>query len=596
MEPSSLVVSPLWMNRAETGIREIKAYGRKVMASTQAPIHLWCFAYKYSADICCLLATGLYDLGGRTPYEIVMQHTPNISEYVIFKWYQWSYYWDELNKEKKLCRWLGVASNVGQSMCYWILTSNGEYIARSTVIPIPPEDLNSTILKEQMANFTESVHGEIGDHNKAVVKGETITEDDIYFNVFFDDKSDEDITWPWEKELEELPLAEETEASLETLDKYINTNVILPGRDGLEVLAKVKSRKRDHNRKAIGNKNENPILDTRVYNVEFPDGHLEEYSTNKIAEALYSQIDEEGYNTGIIKEICEHKKSDAAIPISEGFVGEGSKHKPVITTKGWKFKILWKDRSYDWLPLSQVKVSNPIEIAEYAVSQNIHKEPAFNWWVSHVIRKRDRLINKVVHRTRKSNMKFGIIVPNTVEEAYQLDKENGDTYWNDSIKKEMDSVNKYGTFRIMDDDERMPPGYQEITCHMIFTVKFDLKRKSRYVAGGHLVKEQPAYNTYSSIVSRESICIGLLLAALNDLNVMSGDISNAYLNADTKEKVWFRAGAEFGDKAGQRVITVKALYGLPGSGNAWRSTLADVLHNFMGYTSSLADPDVWYKA
>ncbi len=304
------------------------------MASTQAPIRLWCFAYEYSADICCLLATGLYDLGGRTPYEIVMQHTPDISEYVIFKWYQWSYYWDELNKEKKLCRWLGVASNVGQSMCYWILTANGEYIARSTVIPILPEDLNSTILKEQMTNFTESVHEEIGDHNKAVVKGETIAEDDIYFNAFFDDKSDEDITWPWEKELEELPLSEETEASLETLDNYINTNVILPGRDGLEVLAKVKSRKRDHNGKAIGNENENPILDTRVYNVEFPDGHLEEYSTNKIAEALYSQIDEEGYNTGIMKEICEHKKSDAAIPISEGFVGEGTKRKPVITTKG----------------------------------------------------------------------------------------------------------------------------------------------------------------------------------------------------------------------------------------------------------------------
>jgi hypothetical protein len=125
-----------------------------------------------------------------------------------------------------------------------------------------------------------------------------------------------------------------------------------------------------------------------------------------------------------------------------------------------------------------------------------------------------------------------------------LDKENDNTYWNDLIKKEMDSVNKYGTFRIIDDDKRMPPGYQKITCHILFTVKFDLRRKSRYITGGHLVKEQPAYNTYSSIVSRESIHISLLLAALNDLNVMSDDISNAYLNADTKEKVWFRAGAE----------------------------------------------------
>ena len=32
------------------------------------------------------------------------------------EWYQWAYYWDEIEKEKKLCRWLGVASTVGQAM------------------------------------------------------------------------------------------------------------------------------------------------------------------------------------------------------------------------------------------------------------------------------------------------------------------------------------------------------------------------------------------------------------------------------------------------------------------------------------------------
>ena len=585
-----------WMNRAETGIREIKAYGRKVMQKTQAPIRLWCFAYEYSADICCLLATGLYDLGGRTPYEIVMQHTPDISEYVIFEWYQWAYYWDEIEKEKKLCRWLGVASNVGQSMCYNVLLSNGEYIARSTVIPIPDEDLNAASLKEQMAKFSEKLHEEIGDHNKAVIKGEIVSEDNIYHDAFFDTTEDDEITWPWEKELEEIPLADETDSTLEELDQYINANIILPGRDGLEVLAQVAGRKRDHNGKAIGTSNSNPILDTRVYQVKFPDGHIEDYATNKIAEALYSQLDEEGFNTGLIQEICDHQRTEVAIPISEGFAGEGSKRKPIVTTKGWKLKVLWTDGSYDWLPLSQIKESNPIETAEYSISQGIHKEPAFNWWVSHVIRKRDRLINKVVHRTRKANMKFGIVIPNTVDDAYRLDAENGNTYWADSIKKEMDSVNDYETFRIVEDDERMLPGFQEITCHMIFTVKFDLRRKSRYVAGGHLVKEQPAYNTYSSVVSRESVRIGFLLAALNDIDLMSGDISNAYLNAKTKEKVWFRAGTEFGDNKGKKVIIVKALYGLPGSGNAWRAALADVLRNFMGYTSSLADPDVWYKA
>ena len=68
-------------------------------------------------------------------------------------------------------------------------------------------------------------------------------------------------------------------------------------------------------------------------------------------------------------------------------------------------------------------------------------------------------------------MKFGIIVPSTVDEAYQLDAENGNTYWAESIKKEMDSVNHYKTFKILENDERMYPGFQEVTCHMIFDVK-----------------------------------------------------------------------------------------------------------------------------
>lgn len=87
-----------------------------------------------------------------------MQHSPDISEYVVFEWYQWAYYWDEIEKEKKLCCWLSVASNIGQAMCYNILLCNGEYIARSMVIPIPEVDLNITSLREQMEKLTEKLH------------------------------------------------------------------------------------------------------------------------------------------------------------------------------------------------------------------------------------------------------------------------------------------------------------------------------------------------------------------------------------------------------------------------------------------------------
>ena len=68
--------------------------------------------------------------------------------------------------------------------------------------------------------------------------------------------------------------------------------------------------------------------------------------------------------------------------------------------------------------------------------------------------------------------------------------------------------------------------------------------------------------TYSSVVSRDSVRIALLIAALNDLDIMACDSENAYLNAPCGEKIWFVAGPEFGLKQGQVVNVVWALYGL----------------------------------
>jgi hypothetical protein len=85
-----------------------------------------------------------------------------------------------------------------------------------------------------------------------------------------------------------------------------------------------------------------------------------------------------------------------------------------------------------------------------------------------------------------------------------------------------------------------------------------------------------------------------LIAALNDLHILSADIGNAYLNAPNREKVYAIAGKEFGSKAGEIVIIVRALYGLKSAGAAWRSHLASSLHA-IGYKSCLADPDIWVR-
>ena len=57
-----------------------------------------------------------------------------------------------------------------------------------------------------------------------------------------------------------------------------------------------------------------------------------------------------------------------------------------------------------------------------------------------------------------------------------------------------------------------------------------------------------------------------LLAELNDMELWSTDIGNAYLESYPKEKVVFIAGPEFGELQGHLLVIVKALYGLRSSG------------------------------
>jgi hypothetical protein len=100
--------------------------------------------------------------------------------------------------------------------------------------------------------------------------------------------------------------------------------------------------------------------------------------------------------------------------------------------------------------------------------------------------------------------------------------------------------------------------------------------------------------TYASIVSRESVRITLTLTALNDLDVMMGDIENAFLTAPITEKVWTVFGPEFGEDAGKRYLIVRVLYGLKSVGAAFRNHLESWMYH-LGWKPCLAYQYRWMK-
>ena len=71
----------------------------------------------------------------------------------------------------------------------------------------------------------------------------------------------------------------------------------------------------------------------------------------------------------------------------------------------------------------------------------------------------------------------------------------------------------------------------------------------------------PATIMYASLVSRETVRIALMTAALNDLEVKSGNILIAYVQAPVTEKVWTALGREFGKDAKKTAVIVRALFG-----------------------------------
>ena len=138
--------------------------------------------------------------------------------------------------------------------------------------------------------------------------------------------------------------------------------------------------------------------------------------------------------------------------------------------------------------------------------------------------------------------KFGICLPKSIEEALEIDRMTNTNLWRKAINKEMLRVKvAWKTHDTNSPQEvragKVPEftGFQEIGCHIVFDIKMDFTQKAHFVAGGHTTKA-PTSMTYSSVVSRNSVQIAFLIAALNDLDIMSMDLENAFIQAG----VWRR--------------------------------------------------------
>ena len=572
-----------WSNAAEGIIRELKKGTMRKMIKSRCPKTLWDDCMELESMIRSHTAKHSFGLQGETPETRVLGVTPDISAFAEFGWYQWVMFRDTSvtypEDNEVLGRYLGPSFDIGPAMTAKILKANGQVVHRSTLRGLTEEELLSDEHKKLREEYDKGINVKLGER----IKENEIPEeyDTPSFEAYEDDV---DPLQDYSPDREDV--------DVDAYDRYLNAEVLLPKGDKM-VTATVKQRKLNEDGQYIGKANANPILDTRVYEVQFPDGSEAAYSANVIAENMYAQCDSEGNQYLLLNSIVDHKRQKSAVHLRDSYVTVRGRKSQRKTTKGWKLCVEWKDGTTTWERLADLKESNPVEVAEYAVAQSIDHEPAFAWWVPYTLKRRERIIKAVNTRYLKRTHKFGIRLPKTVKEALDIDRENGNKLWEESMQKEMNAIRV--AFKILAKDEKVPPGYQYVPCKMIFDVKMeDLRRKSRYVAQG-CVTEAPSTITYASVVSRESVRIALTVAALNDLEVKAGDIQNAYLTAPNAEKTWTTCGPEFGADEGKKALIVRAVYGHKSAGAAFRNHLAECMTT-LGYKSCLADQDVWYKA
>jgi hypothetical protein len=178
-----------------------------------------------------------------------------------------------------------------------ILKLNGVFVCRSTLRHLTNEELDSSVHKDMRHKFDESIEHHLG---QVALPQDFPAVDLTPDPSNFDDTNAMD------------PEYGDAEITPEIGDNYLSAELMLP-KGNVMVKSCVTVRKRDRDGNPVGRADDNPILNTRSYIVDFDDGNQTELTANMIAESLYSQCDLDGNQYALSEEIVDHQCLPSAV-------------------------------------------------------------------------------------------------------------------------------------------------------------------------------------------------------------------------------------------------------------------------------------------
>ena len=117
----------------------------------------------------------------------------------------------------------------------------------------------------------------------------------------------------------DIPEADE-EFSPEEFDSYVNMELALDRHTEGPEFARVTKLLKEKEGRPIGIASEKPILDTRMYEVEYADGYKAAMTANNIASNLFVQVDQDGNHFVLFDEIIDHRKDGSEIKQKDAFI------------------------------------------------------------------------------------------------------------------------------------------------------------------------------------------------------------------------------------------------------------------------------------
>ena len=619
-------------NSAERRYKSAKFNSQQTMNMSGAPADCWLLCMQYTCFVMNRLA--LQSLHWRTPFESLNGQTPDISMVYRFKFMDRVYYKKLESRggsrsqvsDKSAGHFVGFSETVGHPMTYKVLTDDTRkviYRSRIRLATIDPNLQLDPPVDERFRDNIQDPDSEVAEDGGSVASPPDLldrsdgasdsSDDDNMPDLLFqdgdngDDDGDDDPDMPAlmrrahnhldgddDEDADDIsdgiapqdtgptprqphPGGQGRMAVIDTNDIIGRTFLTVPQEDGTRMRLRVSEVLDQEEQERMSHP---ATLKFRAVNGD--DSYAEIVSYNQIMDHLTDEDGEDGL--WHFKSIDSHQ--GPILPSDSRYNGSR-----------YNLRIAWENGEMTWEPLSIIGRTDPVSVAIYGQENDLLQLPG--WKRFEKLAKRQKKMLRMANQAKLQSFRsravfqFGIQVPQSHKQAMELDAKNGNHLWRDSERQELGQIDEYAAFKDLGFKAEPPPGYKRIRVHMVYAIKHDLRRKSRLVADGNLT-DVPLESVYSSVVSLRGLRTTIFLAELNQMELWCTDIGNAYLEAETLEKIYVVAGNEFGPLEGHTLLIQKALYGLRSSGARWWERFSDVLTE-MGFRASMAEGDIWMR-